>query len=391
MPLRRLASAGPIAAIQSLLLALVLGSGLSAQAQVPSNNTHQSILKELGQKPSPQLVQLGKQLSVPAIEPEITPGAENLKKALKHYGKKYDIRKIGERGIGKGMNFYSLEKEQALGKEMASEVEQSVKLVKDPVINEYINRLGQNLVLHSDAKVPFTIKVIDSDEINAFALPGGYFYVNTGLIMAADSESELAGVMAHEIAHVAARHATRNLTKGQLWNFASIPLIFVGGPVGMAVQQAAGLAIPMSMMKFSRNAEREADLLGIEYQYASGYDPASFVDFFEKLKAKEKHKMNFIAKAFSTHPMTKDRVERAEKEIEQLLPPRPQYVVDTSEFQEIKARLGKLLNRDHMRLLRPGESKPTLHHTEVNNGPPKLEKRDGNDDGRPTLKRPTDN
>lgn len=378
------------AGVRRLLIHLVILCvpllGPEASFGQTTKDLPQTIVQELGKRPSAQLQELGKQWSVPAIAPAVTPDAANLKKALKHYGKKYDVRKIGERGIGKGMNFYSIEKEEALGKEMSQEVEQSVKLIKDPALNEYINRLGQNLVLHSDAKVPFTIKIIDSDEINAFALPGGYFYVNSGLIMAADSESELAGVMAHEIAHVAARHATRNMTKTELWNLASIPLIFVGGPVGYAVQQAAGLALPMGMLKFSRDAEREADLLGLEYEYATGYDPASFVSFFEKLKAEQKHKENFIAKAFSTHPMTEDRVKRAEKEIEELLPARPQYVVDTSEFQEMKARLASLQRRNLLTFGPKASKKPTLRRAgdDKSPGPPNP----NDDDNRPTLKRP---
>ena len=302
-----------------------------------------------------------------------------------HVPKKYDVNEIGDRGIGKGMNFYSIEKEEALGRGMSHEVEAQAKLLKDPVINEYVNRIGQNLVRNSDATVPFTIKIVESDEVNAFALPGGFFYVNTGLIMAADSEAELAGVMAHEIAHVAARHATKNMTKGQLFNFASIPLIFIGGPVGYAVQQAAGIAMPMGFLKFSRDAEREADLLGLEYQYKSGYDPASFVSFFEKIKAQEKRKGNFISKAFSTHPMTSDRVNRAQKEISEYLPPRPQYVVDTSEFAEIKARLAGLMNE--RKLQKGKEGAPTLRRAQ--NGPDNG-KQKPDDDDRPTLRRPSE-
>ena len=311
-------------------------------------------------------------------------------KPFKYHGPaKYDVTKIGDRGIGKGVNFYSIEKEQALGRELAAQVESEAKLLKDPVINEYINRLGQNLVQNSDAKVPFTIKIIDNDEVNAFALPGGFFYVNTGLIEAADSEAELAGVMAHEIAHVAARHATKNMTRGQIWNIASIPLIFVGGPVGYAVEQAAGLAVPMGFLKFSRDAEREADILGMEYQYAAGYDPQSFVDFFEKIEAKEKHKPNFLAKAFSTHPMTPDRVKRAEKEMTEMLPPRPQYIVDTSEFEQVKARLARLLNGRH--LFDAKSDRPTLRRIE-NGNPGTIPSNSGSDDDdRPTLKRPPSN
>jgi predicted Zn-dependent protease len=239
-------------------------------------------------------------------------------------------------------------------------------------------------VRNSDAQVPFTIKIVESDEVNAFALPGGFFYVNTGLILAADSEAELAGVMAHEIAHVAARHATKNMTKGQLFNMASIPLVFVGGPVGYAVQQAAGIAIPMGFLKFSRDAEREADLLGIEYQYKTGYDPNSFVSFFEKIKAQEKSKGNFISKAFATHPMTSDRVKRAQKEIEDYLPARPQYIVDTSEFTEIKSRLASMLNQ--RMLLKKRSDGPILRRTE--NGPDESPDKPSDDNDRPTLKRP---
>src|SRR5207253_9355883 len=193
-------------------------------------------------------------------------------------------RNIGARGFG---NWYSIEKEMAMGKSYAQQVESTVKLVQDPVVNEYVNRIGQNLVRNSDAKVPFTIKVVDSDEINAFALPGGFFYVNSGLILAADDESELAAVMAHEIAHVAARHGTENASKAQLVNIASIPLIFMGGVAGFGIRQAAGFLIPMQFLQFSRKAEAEADYLGVQYLYKTGYDPGAAVSFFEKLQAKE--------------------------------------------------------------------------------------------------------
>ena len=202
------------------------------------------------------------------------------------------------------------------------EVEQQARLVTDPVITEYINRIGQNLVRNSDARVPFTIKVLDNDEVNAFALPGGFFYVDSGLILAADNEAELAGVMAHEIAHVAARHATKNMTRAQIWNMASVPLIFIGGPVAYAISEVAGLAVPLGFLKFSRDAEREADLLGLEYDYAAGYDPEAFVEFFEKLKVDEKKKQSFVAKAFATHPMNADRIKAAQDEIRKYLPDR---------------------------------------------------------------------
>ncbi len=213
---------------------------------------------------------------------------------------KKDPDKIGERDVDGKVNFYSIEHEIRMGKQYAQEIERQAKLVDDPVVTEYINRVGQNLVRNSDVKVPVSIKVIDSDDVNAFALPGGFFYVNTGLILQADNEAELAGVMAHELAHIAARHGTRQQTKGQIVNIASIPLIFMGGWAGYGVRQAASILVPMGFLKFSRNFEREADLLGLQYLYKAGYDPTAFVDFFEKLEAAEKRKPGTMAKVFSS-------------------------------------------------------------------------------------------
>lgn len=215
-------------------------------------------------------------------------------------GSEKDVNSIGNRGVGKGVNLYSLEREIALGKQAAMEVEKSAKMINDPVVTEYVNRIGQNLVRNSDAKVPFTIKVIDSDEINAFALPGGFFYVNSGLILRADEEAELAGVMGHEIAHVAARHGTRNATKGELAQFATLPLL-IFGPVGWAgygIYEGLNIAIPLGFLKFSRDDEREADYLGLQYMYKAGYDPNAFVSFFEKIEAEEKRHPGSIPRSF---------------------------------------------------------------------------------------------
>jgi beta-barrel assembly-enhancing protease len=306
--------------------------------------------------------------------------AERLERGLK-VDPKYDINHIGDRGIGNGVNLYSLEKEQTLGRQLSMDVEHESRLITDPVITEFVNRIGQSIVRNSDARVPFAIKVVDNEEINAFALPGGFFYVNSGLILAADNEAELAGVMAHEVAHVAARHATRNATRAQIFNIASIPLIFVGGPIGYAVRQVAGLAVPMSFLKFSRDAEREADLLGLEYQYKAGYDPGAFVQFFEKLRTTEKQKHSMLSKAFATHPMTEDRIKRAQEEIERVLPPRNEYVVTTSEFDDVKARL-IAIEDEHM--IDAGHGlKPTLRKR---NGDSRASSGDSKDD-RPTLKR----
>jgi predicted Zn-dependent protease len=314
------------------------------------------------------------------VAPEIAPAPQAHARA-KHKAKvpeRYDVSKIGARHVDNGVNFYSLDKEVAMGREMAKEWESQSQILTDADVNAYVNSLAQRLVRHSDAKVPFTVKVVDSDEVNAFALPGGFFYVNTGLILAAQNEAELAGVMAHEIAHVAARHATRGLTKSQLWNAVSIPMIFVGGPIGLAVRQVSSFAFPMSTLKFGRDAEREADLLGLEYAYASGYDPVAFVNFFERLQVNHK-KPNFMAKAFATHPMNEDRIKRAQSEINTMLPPHEEYVVDTSEFSAVQARLMELEGTRG----NAGDG-PILHrHTGDRNS----SDAGGTDDGRPKLNR----
>jgi predicted Zn-dependent protease len=259
-----------------------------------------------------------------------------------------DIDAIGKRNIGcnRGFgNWYTLEHQIAMGKSLSEQVESTNKLVTDPEVTEYINRIGQNLVRNSDSQVPFTIKVVDSDDINAFALPGGFFYVDSGLIQAADTEAELAGVMAHEIAHVAACHVARQNTRGQLMNLASIPMMMVGGPIGYAGYEALSLGGPLTFMKFSRGFESEADFLGVQYMYKAGYDPQAFTSFFEKVKQMERRKENVVAKAFETHPQTPDRIEKTQKEINTLLPPEAEYKVDTSEFQDVKLRLDQLENR----------------------------------------------
>jgi len=303
--------------------------------------------------------------------------------------KEQDPDEIGNRDVGKGVNFYSLEKEIALGKQMAQEVERQAKIIDDPVIAEYVNRLGQNLVRNSDAKVPFTIKVLDTDEVNAFALPGGFFFVNSGLILQADNEAELAGVMAHEIAHVAARHGTRQATRGQIATFATLPLVFAGGWTGYAVYQAANVAIPLGFLKFSRGFEAEADMLGLQYMYKTGYDPNAFIDFFEKIESLEKKKPGTLSKVFSTHPMTEDRIKAAQKNIEENLKSRPEYVVDTSEFQDVKARLARLENRHKPDTKDPG--RPTLRRPAGSGSSPGADSDDQDakpdQDERPTLKR----
>ena len=258
-----------------------------------------------------------------------------------------DPNMIGKRNINKGIIAKmsgSTEKEVRMGRELAAEVDRQAKFIEDPVITEYVNRVGQNIVLHSDAKVPFTIKVIDSDEVNAFALPGGFFYVNKGLLLAADNEAEVAGVMAHEIAHVAARHAVENQTKGTLLEYLAMGgSIFLGGIPGMIYQNTAGLGLLGIFMKFSRSAEEEADKLGVQYMWAAGYDPTAMATMFEKLESKNKKKPGLIAKAFSTHPAPAGRRASA-LALASRFPEHDEYVISTSEFQRVKAKLLRLSN-----------------------------------------------
>jgi len=302
--------------------------------------------------------------------------------------KKKDPDEIGNRDVGKGINFYSIEKEIGLGKQMAQEVERQAKIVDDPIIAEYVNRIGQNLVRNSDAKVPFTIKVIDSDEINAFALPGGFFFVNTGVLLNADNEAEMAGVMAHEIAHVAARHGTRQATRGQLVQYGTIPLIFMGGWTAYGIYQAMGLAVPLGFLKFNRGFESEADMLGLEYIYKAGYDPVAFVDFFEKVQSQEKTRPGTMSKLFSSHPPTDDRIKASQEVIQKYLKAKPEYVVNTSEFNDVKTRVLALHNRRRVDDIKDA-GRPTLRRNPNgqidSNGDEKAPKSD--QDERPTLKR----
>ncbi|HST23532.1 MAG TPA: M48 family metallopeptidase [Blastocatellia bacterium] len=291
--------------------------------------------------------------------------------------------KIGSRDINKRtIDFYSLEKETKVGRQLAAEVDQKGKFITDPVITEYINRLGQNIVLHSDAKVPFTIKVIDSADVNAFALPGGFFYINSGAILAADSEAEIVGVMAHEIAHVAARHGVEQASKGALFQYLSIPLIFVGGPLGAIAQNATNILVPLTFLKFSRGAEEEADRLGLQYMWASGYDPTAMLSFFEKLKSKEKKDPSALAKIFSTHPATGDRIEKA-RDLLVRFPERDEYTISTSEFNLVKQRLLAQINKDLP--ANTGKAAPTLKRKPANTSSNGNE--DGSEKAPPTLKR----
>jgi beta-barrel assembly-enhancing protease len=366
---RSFAVQGLAAILATAMLGLPASSTAQmGQAQSTSSPGSQPAQPSQDQKPIAQ-----------QADPNVKPGSEA------------DVNAIGNRNVGKGLDFYSLEREIALGKQLAQQVDQSAKFINDPVVTEYVNRIGQNLVRNSDARVPFTIKVIDSDVVNAFALPGGFFYVNSGLILHADEESELAGVMAHEIAHVCARHGTKQATKGEITQIAMIPaMIFIPYTwAGYAIYQGMNFMIPLTFLKFTRDEEREADYLGLQYMYKAGYDPNSFVAFFEKVEALEKKQPGTIPKVFSTHPPTPDRIEAAQKEIATILPARSEYIVSTSEFDTVKRRLQMI--EANIKLEDKNPNKPTLRkRTDQNKGGSTSGDQTGDDSDRPTLKRRPD-
>jgi len=353
-----------------------------SQTQNPSQNPTQTQTPTTA--PDQGQPKAGDVQDAPKQAPATLPSQDDSQ--IKHNGGKTDIDAVGNRNVGCGRgvgNWYSIEGQVATGRQYAQQIESQIKLIKDPVITEYVNRVGQNLVRNSDAQVPFTIKVIDSDVVNAMALPGGFFYVNSGLILAADEEAEMAGVMAHEIAHVAACHYGREMTRANLLQLASLPAIFMGGPIGYGIYQGLGLATPLTLLHFSRAFESEADYLGIEYMYRAGYDPSGFVSFFEKIQAMEKKKPGTLSKAFDTHPQTPDRIEKSQAEIRKILPAKPQYVVTTSEFDDVKSRLAAIENK-HKVIDEKDSSKPSLRRTSNQtdqSGDTKT------DDDRPTLKR----
>jgi predicted Zn-dependent protease len=309
-----------------------------------------------------------------------------------------DVNAVGNRDIGaRGIfNWYSTNYEIGVGSQYAAEVAKATKFITDPVVTEYVNRIGQNIVKNSDCKVPFTIKVIDSDEINAFTLPGGFFYVNSGLILNADEEAELAGVMAHETAHVCAHHWARGTTRGQIAQIGMIPvMILVGGWTGVGIYEGAQLALPITFLKFSRDFEAQADYLGIQYMYRAGYDPQAFITFFEKIQALQKRKPGLVSKAFADHPQTPDRILHSQEEIARILPARDEYTVTTSEFDDVKARLARIENKRRLTDSKKGV-KPSLRKVGTGTGDPTSPPSTSNpsstssDDDKPTLHRRDD-
>ncbi len=360
--------------------------------------------KDADEDPEPGTTPVGGDCSGPSqtvdVNKVVDPGSDMIKVKP---GSIEDVNAVGNRDIGKrGLgNWYSTDGEIKMGKEYADEIEKSTKFITDPVVDEYINRIGQNIVKNSDCKVPFTIKVIDSDEINAMALPGGFFYVNSGLILAADEEAELAGVMAHETAHVCAHHAAREMTRLNYAQIGMVPLMIFTDPytlTGIGIYEAAQLAIPITFLEFSREFEAQADYLGVQYMYRSGYDPQAFITFFEKVQALEKRKPGLVAKAFSDHPQTPDRILHTQEEIARILPAKSDYLVTTSEFSDVKARLARIENKRRLTDTK-GAARPSLRRASTggddNGNPGDSTAQDGSNpsnsgDGPPTLHRRDD-
>ena len=351
--------------------------------------------KDSKDKPAPGTTPVKGDVAAPNVDPEkvVEPGSQMIKVKP---GSLDDVGAVGNRNIGgRGLgNWYSTDTEIKMGKTYADEIEKSTRFITDPVVTEYVNRVGQNIVKNSDCKVPFTIKVIDSDEINAMALPGGFFYVNSGLILNADEEAELAGVMAHEIAHVCAHHAVREQTRMNYAQLGTIPLIMMTGYswTGYGIYEASQLAIPISFLMFSREFEAQADFLGVQYMYRSGYDPQAFISFFEKIQALEKRKPGLVAKAFSDHPQTPDRILHSQEEIAKILPAKDEYLVTTSEFDDVKARLARIENKRRL-LDTKNSKKPSLRRASTGSGDPtQTQSTDPNSNStdRPTLHRRDD-
>ena len=320
-------------------------------------------------KPAPGTTPVGGDTPAAKVNPDkvIEPGSQkvNVKPGSIDDVDAVGNRDIGARGVG---NWYSTDTEMKMGKMYATQIEKSTKFITDPVVTEYVNRIGQNIVKNSDCKVPFTIKVIDSDEINAFALPGGFFYVNSGLLLNADEEAELAGVMAHETAHVCAHHIAKQMTRANYAQLGMIPvMILVGGWTGVGIYEGSQLVIPMAFLKFDRQFEMQADYLGIQYMYRAGYDPQAFITFFEKIQALQKRKPGLVSKAFADHPQTPDRILHSQEEIARILPARDEYMVTTSEFDDVKARLARIENKRRLTDSK-NTNKPSLRNASTGSG-----------------------
>jgi predicted Zn-dependent protease len=347
--------------MHSLVLSSIMAVSLSA-GSAWAQNEQQKDAQQKSAQPSGKPDQVQPE---PAVSQDQAQSAEDQGKAkkpeIKHDRGKNDVDAIGNRKVG-GLDWYSIDTDIKIGRSYAARIEPGMKMVQDPVVNEYVNRIGQNLVRNSDARFPFTIKVVEADDVNAMALPGGFLYVNSGLILAADDEAELAGVMAHEIAHAALRHATRQMTRAGLMEILSLPAAATVPAAGPVIRVGA----PLTLLRFSRAFEAEADYFGIQYMYKAGYDPNALINLFEKIQVLEKRKPGTLSRAFATHPQTPDRIRKSQKEIATILAPRDHYIENTSEFDDVKARLA--VSRNRLTTEEAEKNKPTLRRTRFQEG-----------------------
>jgi len=247
-----------------------------------------------------------------------------------------DINAIGNRHIARGVNFYSVQHEKDLGKSLADEVERSAKLMQDPSVIEYVEKVAQNVTKHSDAEIPITVRVIDSDAVTTFTLAGGYQYVSRGLLLKLENEGELASVLARGIAHTALRSATTQATKAQLMA-ATVPVL-ASGPSSSSARQAPTTSL--IQLKMKRDDELDADYFGIEYVYKAGYDPECFTSFLQRIWGFNATAANdSVSKVFGTYPPLDERLAALKKEISKILPPRDGAIISTPEFDEFKEHL----------------------------------------------------
>ena len=244
------------------------------------------------------------------------------------------LASCGSGGGAGNFNLISLEEEWQLGNQLAQDVARQVHLNNDPQLNAYITQMGQRIVAQTNmAQLPWHFYVVDDPAINAFAIPGGHVYVNTGLINATANASELAGVMGHEISHVLARHSTEQISRQQ--GIGVLASLVLGQNPNQIAAIAAQIAAGGALARFSREAEEEADELGIRAMHAAGYDPRGMATMFQKLMANSKGQPGKVEQFFSTHPLTQDRVRHAEERAAQLGTGR----TDEPEFQAIKRRV----------------------------------------------------
>ena len=238
-------------------------------------------------------------------------------------------------------NILTTEEEVQIGREAAREIERDLRLYNDPVVTAYVNGLGQTLAGYSSRSgLTYYFKVVDTDEVNAFALPGGWLYVNRGLITTAENESELAGVIGHEIGHVDKKHGARAISR-QLGAAVLLDATLGGTDASAsrrAGRQIAALFFGVNQLSYGRDAEREADRFAVESTYAAGIDPEGTATFFQKLVAMQKSEPGQLAKMFSTHPPSRERVENVRAQIGEL-PAKAGLTSDSRRFQEIKKRI----------------------------------------------------